>query len=77
MMLNVGILGMLLILFAYFWLLSGNITAKSPKYLFINFLAGLLLSIYAFSLHSVPFILINSVFALGSLVKCLQRTFYR
>ena len=65
----IGIVGMLFILGGYFWLLYGDITHENKWYLLLMGLGGAILTVYAILLNSIPFILINSIFSIGSFVK--------
>jgi len=76
-MLNIGLCGAVIIVANYFCLLSGRYTIKTPMYLFLNTLGGVLLTVYALQIQSLPFAFVNGVFAIGSFVKWVQRTFYR
>jgi len=60
---------MFLILGGYFWLLYGNIIHENKWYLLLMGVGGAILTAYAILLNSIPFILINGIFSIGSFVK--------
>ncbi|MBT6143128.1 hypothetical protein HOH51_01300 [bacterium] len=62
-----GVIGMLLILVAFTMNQLQKWTHESLAYDLVNFLGSVLLVYYAFVLQSVPFIVLNLVWALVSL----------
>lgn len=61
-----GIIGMTILVSAYFLVISSIVSVKSKLYLGINIFASILLGIYAYSINSWPFIIINIVWILGT-----------
>ncbi|MFH1588223.1 MAG: hypothetical protein ABIA76_02710 [Candidatus Diapherotrites archaeon] len=68
----IGIIGMLLILIAYGLNQTHKWSQDDFKYDFTNFLGGALLFVYAFSLGSIPFLILQAVWALVSLRDCFK-----
>ena len=63
----IGIIGMLLILIAYALNQMHKWNQADLKYDFTNFLGGIMLFVYAFSIQSIPFLVLQAVWALVSL----------
>ena len=67
-----GIIGMILILLAFFMVQSHRWSQDDLIYDFVNFLGSLLLVIYGISGHAWPFVILNSVWGLYSLKDVLS-----
>ena len=72
----IGFTGMLLILIAFFLNQTGKWDKEDLVYDFVNFAGALLLVLYAIILSSIPFLLLNLVWAVVSLndvIKDIKR----
>ena len=63
----IGVSGMLLILFAFIMDQTHRWTSDDLGYDFLNFLGSFFLAIYAITLNSIPFLILQLVWALFSL----------
>ncbi len=64
-----GILGASFLLFAFFMNLFEKWNENSFYYIFFNIIASFFLILYAYFLNSIPFIVINGVWLLFSIIK--------
>ncbi len=65
-----GIIGMFLILLAFVLdEIGGRISRDSVEYNALNIFGALFLSYYAYSITSIPFLILNSVWFLVAVVK--------
>ena len=67
-----GIIGMIILVSAYFLVITGKLDAKSRLYLALNIIASIVLGIYAYSIMSWPFLAINVVWILGSVYQMIR-----
>lgn len=70
----VGAVGAFLILVAFVFNQLGKWSAESKIYDVVNLIGGIFLIIYAVRLESIPFFLINVVWALFSLRDVIYKT---
>jgi hypothetical protein len=56
-----GVIGTMLILFAFFMNQSGRWKASSRRYDIVNMIGSLILVIFALETNSLPFLILNSV----------------
>jgi len=71
-----GVTGLLLLLVAFVLGLFNILNQKSELYNVLNLLGALLLAVYAYSLSSIPFLILESVwgcFALYKLITLMRR----
>lgn len=67
----VGTLGLLLLLGAFVYNLAGKMSSESRTYLLLNIIGCMFLTYYAVALHSIPFMILEGVWGLSSLVKLI------
>jgi len=65
----IGTLGLLLLLGGFILNLAGRLGSESVWYLTLNIFGCLLLTFYAIALDSLPFMILEGVWGLSSLVK--------
>lgn len=70
--LSIGIAGMVIILVAYLLELFEKVSPINKLYILANFFGAVLLIIYSWFLDSIPFIILNSVWALGALIDFIK-----
>ncbi len=70
--LTIGIAGMVVILVAYLLELFEKVSPKNKGYIIANIIGSALLIIYAWFLNSIPFIILNAVWALGSIADLIK-----
>ena len=63
---------MIILVSAYFLVITGKLDAKSRLYLALNIIASIVLGIYAYSIMSWPFLAINVVWILGSVYQMIR-----
>jgi hypothetical protein len=68
----IGLLGMLLILTAFFLIQSHKLSQDDLSYDILNFVGSVLLIIYGIAGKAWPFVVLNSVWALYSLKDSIQ-----
>jgi hypothetical protein len=66
-----GIVGLVLILVAFFFNLIHKFNSKSKKYLLLNIFGSALLAYYALYLNSIPFFILQIVWGVMALIKLL------
>ncbi len=64
-----GTLGLLLLLTAFVLNLAGKLGAETTGYLLLNIIGCAFLTWYAIALDSVPFMILEAVWGLSSLIK--------
>jgi len=68
----IGIIGMIILVSAYFLIITGTLNAKSRLYLGLNIIASIILGIYAYNIMSWPFLSINIVWIIGSVYQMIR-----
>lgn len=68
----IGIAGLILILLAFALNLIHKVTSKSKTYLWLNIVGSVFLAYYSWFLGSLPFLILQIVWALFSLAKLLH-----
>ena len=63
---------MIILVSAYFLVITGKLDAKSRLYLALNIIASIVLGIYAYSIMSWPVLAINVVWILGSVYQMIR-----
>jgi len=69
----VGMLGMILVLLAFTFLKLNKITHKDLIYNLLNLIGSLLLAISAIYTRSYPFVILNSVWVVFSLLDIIRK----
>ncbi len=69
----IGIAGMILILAGFILDITHKLTARSTVYLWLNIIGGGLLLYYSIALKSVPFAILQAVWAIAALTKLIFR----
>lgn len=72
-----GIVGLLIILVAFALNLFHFLSPKSKVYNWMNILGSVLLGIYALYLRSIPFFVLQIIWALLSLIKLFHIHFFK
>lgn len=72
LMLIIGIFGMVLVLVAFLGAQKGYFKKEDLSYDLINFVGSLLLVIYAIDGKSWPFVILNSIWGLYSLIDIFK-----
>ncbi len=65
----IGTLGLLILLTGFILNLAGRLGSESVWYLSLNIMGCLLLTFYAIELDSLPFMILEGVWGISSLVK--------
>ena len=67
-----GVLGALIILLAFILNLVHALNTRARSYLLLNLFGSIILCYYAYLLSSLPFLILNSVWAAASLIKMVH-----
>ena len=67
----IGIIGLFILLGGFILNLTGRMNAESTSYLLLNIAGCMLLTFYAVALEGIPFMILEGVWGLSSLVKLL------
>ena len=70
---TIGVSGLILLLGAFFLLETDKISRHSKPYLVANIIGSALLAVYALSLQSWPFVVLESVWAAFSIYELALR----
>ena len=68
----VGITGMVVILVAYLLEQFEKVSPTNKGYILANLIGGVLLIFYSWYLNSIPFIILNAVWASGALLELIK-----
>ena len=68
----IGIMGMIILISAYFLVIAGKLDPKNKIYLGLNIFASFLLGYYAYSINSWPFLAINVIWIIGSVYQMIR-----
>jgi len=67
----IGTIGLFILLGGFILNLAGRMNAESTGYLLLNIVGCMLLTFYAVALESIPFMILEGVWGLSSLVKLM------
>jgi len=70
--LSIGIAGMIIILAAYLLEQFEKVSPTNRGYILANLIGGILLVIYSWYLNSIPFIMLNAIWAAGALIELFK-----